>query len=53
MQQCYQGSLSTFVGPTKILISPDTLQILKLSKESCSTADRASLLLNPDGYSGF
>ena len=32
MLQRYQGSLSTFVGPTKILISSDTLQVKDYSR---------------------
>lgn len=32
MLQRYQGSLSTFVGPTKILVSSDTLQVKDYSR---------------------
>ena len=32
MLQRYQGSLGTFVGPTKLLISTDTLQVKDYSR---------------------
>ena len=39
MLQRYQGSLGTFVGPTKILISSDTLQVKDYSRYNWSMFD--------------
>ena len=39
MLQRYQGSLSTFVGPTKILISSDTLQVKDYSSYNWTMFD--------------
>ena len=39
MLQRYQGSLSTFVGPTKILISSDTLQVKDYSRYNWTMFD--------------
>jgi len=39
MLQRYQGSLSTFVGPTRLLISSDTLQVKDYSRYSWTMFD--------------
>ena len=39
MLQRYQGSFGTFVGPTKILISSDTLQVRDYSRYSWTMFD--------------
>ena len=39
MLQRYQGSLNTFVGPTKILISSDTLQVKDYSRYNWTMFD--------------
>ena len=39
MLQRYQGSLSTFVGPTKVLISADTLQVKDYSRYNWTMFD--------------
>ena len=41
MLQRYQGSFSTFVGPTKILISSDTLQVKDYSRYNWTMFDPA------------
>ena len=41
MLQRYQGSFSTFVGPTKILISSDTLQVKDYSRYNWTMRDPA------------
>ena len=39
MLKRYQGALGTFVGPTKILISSDTLQVMDYSRYNCTMFD--------------
>lgn len=48
MLKRYQGTLSTFVGPTKILISSDTLQVKDYSRYNWTMFDPDAKKLRHD-----